>query len=117
MATDNGDNVILDIERYDIDENIKIFNGLVGNISEEDLNNIPDEVLKSMIGSIVGIDYATDSVLESLFEVGKSIYSWPQLGSAANMSGSILAYVSRMIITGKKIKSGKYSFNIEKLFK
>lgn len=115
MATDNGDNVILDVERYDLEPNLPVFNGLVGDLSYEDFCEIPKETLPMLVGNIVGIDLVTPGVFESLSEVGKTLYSWPQLGSAANMSGSVLAYVSRKIVNKVKIKSGKYDLNIEKV--
>lgn len=115
MATDNGDNVILDIERYDQEPNLPIFNGLVGDISHEDFVNIPKETLPLFVGNIVGVDMVTPRVFESLSEVGKTLYSWPQLGSAANMSGSILAYVVRQLANGTGLVSGKYDLNFEKI--
>lgn len=116
MATDNGDNVIVDIERYDLTPNQPIFNGLVGGLTIEQFKSIPKDTLPMFVGNIVGIDLVTPRVFESLSEVGKTLFSWPQLGSAANMSGSILAYLSRQIANGSKIPSGKYDINIEKIF-
>lgn len=114
MATDNGDNVIVDIERYDLEPDLPIFNGLVGDITQDQFKEIPKETLPLFVGNIVGIDLVTPRVFESLAEVGKTLYSWPQLGSAANMSGSILAYIVRQLAIGVPLKSGKYDINIEK---
>lgn len=116
MATDNGDNVIVDVERYDLDKNLDIFNGLVGEITQESLNDIPDEVLNALIGNIVGADYVTNRVLESLVEVGKTLYSWPQLGDAANLSGSVIVYLIKAIALNQPLKSGKYAVNLDKVF-
>lgn len=116
MATDNGDNVIVDVERYDTNPKLPIFNGLVGDLSYQEFQEIPKETLPLLVGNIVGIDLVTPQVFESLSEVGKSLYSWPQLGSAANMSGSILAYLARKIINKENIKSGKYDISIDKAF-
>ena len=117
MATDNGDNVIVDVERFDLNNNIDIFNGLVGEITRESLDDIPDDVLNALIGNIVGVDYATNRVLQSLVEVGKTLYSWPQLGDAANLSGSVIVYLIKTLALNQPLKSGKYAINLDKVFK
>lgn len=116
MATDNGDNVIVDVERYDLDNNLDIFNGLVGEITHESLNDIPEDVLNALIGNIVGVDYVTNRVLKSLVEVGKTLYSWPQLGDAANLSGSVIVYLIKAMSLGQPLKSGKYAVDLDKIF-
>lgn len=117
MATDNGDNVIVDVERYDLNNNLDIFNGLVGEINQKNIHDIPDEVLRALIGNIVGVDFVTNEVLKSLMEVGKSLYSWPQLGDAANLSGSVIAYLVKKIALKQPLKSGKYLVNLDEIFK
>ena len=54
---------------------------------------------------------------QSVLEVGKSIYSWPQLGTAANLCGSSIAYLARRIINkSDNIKSGRYEVNLDSIF-
>lgn len=114
MATDNGDNVIMDIERYDLNSNYPIFHG---NLTEKDIKNINSrETLYKAMAKIININLVPYRVLKSVQEVGKTLYSWPQLATAASLSGAITAYVVREIILGRKIQSGKYEINIEKIF-
>ena len=114
MATDNGDNVIMDIERYDLDPNYPIFHG---NLTEKDLENLNSiQNLYRAMAKIINVDLVPYRVLQSVQEVGKTLYSWPQLATAASLSGAITAYVVREIILGKKIPSGKYDINIEQIF-
>lgn len=116
MATDNGDNVLLDIERFDQDKNLPIFHGL-----------IPEEILVSvmkgklsrpqtglLIGQyFVGFHNVPLRMLKSLPEVGVSLPSWPQLAGAATLSGILLAYSSRKLILEEPIKSGRHIYNID----
>ena len=116
MAADDGDNAVLEIERYDLDKHQQILGG-----------RIPDSVVKKIeqgkmtrpeqgiaIGKyFVGFDHVPLRMFESLMEVGKSIPSWPQLGGAAALSGVSLAYVAKKIILGEKIKDGQILVSID----
>lgn len=108
MATDNGDDFILDIERYDT-EDISIFNGRIPQtiidriLSGED---IPRAELGMVIGQyFVGMENISKAMMASLQEVGKTIPSWPQLGSSAALSGIYVATYIRYILTAKTSKS------------
>ena len=117
MAADNGDGVIVDVERYDMDKNPKILHGLVKNLDPEKLKNLSAEELPKVIAKIAGANLAVPRMLDSVTEVGKSLYSWPQLGTAANLCGSALAYLARRIILkAPNIKSGRYQVNLDSIF-
>ncbi len=109
MATDVGEWGIVDIERYDLDQNLKIFNGLLGDFTMEEFTHYkPQEVIK-LVTRIIGQENMPPRVQESLREIGKTLFAWPQLGSAASLSGAVLAYLTRHILLGTKIPSGRYS--------
>jgi molybdopterin/thiamine biosynthesis adenylyltransferase len=114
MATDNGDNIIVDIERYDLKPNYPILHGLV-KLASDDLKNIPPQEIPKYAAKIAGANLATPKMLYSMLEVGKSIYSWPQLGNAATLCGVILTYLARKIISREKIIEGRIDFNVDKL--
>jgi len=117
MGTDNGDGIIVDVERYDLDKNLPILNGLAKGLTAEKLKNIPPRDIPKIAGKIAGANLVVPRMLESVSEVGKSLYSWPQLGTAANMCGSVLAYLARRIINkDKQIKSGRYAVNPDAIF-
>ena len=117
MGTDNGDGIIVDIERYDINKKLPILNGYVKGITAEKLKSMPPKDLPKIAGKIAGADLVVPRMLRSVAEVGKFLYSWPQLGTAANMCGSVIATLARRIIVkNKNIKSGRYSFNPDAIF-
>ena len=117
MATDNGDGVIVDIERYDVKKNLPILNGYVGSMTAEKLKSMPPKDLPKVAGKIAGAALVVPRMLNSVTEVGKSLYSWPQLGTAANMCGSVIGMLIRRIVVGdKNIRSGRYSFNPDAIF-
>jgi len=117
MAADNGDGIIVDVERYDLNKKYPVLHGILGKMTPEDFKNIPPKDIPRIIAKIAGANIADLRMLYSVTEVGKSIYSWPQLGNAATLCGSILAYLARTIILkDKKIKSGRYEVNPKEIF-
>lgn len=116
MATDNGDNVIVDIERYDLDKNLKIFNGVVGDLTIDQFKNFPPQELPKLAAKIVGPELITKRMMMSLSEVGKTLYSWPQLGDAATMCGVVISYLVKKLALGEQIKSGKLEVNLDSIF-
>lgn len=116
MATDNGDNVIVDIERYDLDPNLKLFNGVAGDLTFEEFQKFPPQELPRLATKIAGPGVVVPKMLSSLMEVGKTLYSWPQLGDAATLSGVAIAYVVKKLSLGEKIKSGKLEVNLDSIF-
>lgn len=113
MATDNGDNVILDVERYDEDPNLAIFNGRV-EIKEDELANLKtfQDWIK-IAAKIVGAEVQTPRLLGSILELGKTIAGVPQLGSSASMAGATVSYAVRKISCGYKLPSGRYDINLD----
>ncbi|MGD8373377.1 MAG: ThiF family adenylyltransferase [Candidatus Woesebacteria bacterium] len=110
-AADDGDDALLDIERYDTDADLPIFNGLVPEDvvrGLEDANDMPRQQLGLLIGKyFVGSKNIPLRMFESLGEVGKTLPSWPQLGSAATQSGLAVAYACRKILLNQPIKAGR----------
>lgn len=119
MITDNGDNIMIDIERYDSEKDLPLFHGL---LSDSDV-----EFIKSKKGSltpqdrvamslkIVGPDNAVPRMQESLLEVGKTLNTWPQLGTASNIAGAVGSYIVRKISNGDHIINGRLHISIDEI--
>lgn len=116
MATDNGDGVIADVERYDLNPDLQLFNGALGDFDLNKFKQFPPQDLPKLAGKIAGEELIVERMKYSLTEVGKTLYSWPQLGSAATFSGVVIAYLVRKIVLGEKLDSGKYDLNLDKFF-
>ncbi|MEK9176909.1 MAG: ThiF family adenylyltransferase [Patescibacteria group bacterium] len=115
MATDNSDNVIMDIERFDLAPNSPIFYGMLEGMDLKEIKKSPQKMFEAM-GKIIGLSFVPSRALNSVFEVGKTIYSWPQLASAATLSGAVIAYAIRKIALGEKVREGKFDINLEAAF-
>lgn len=113
MGTDNGDGIILDVERFDIDPKRKIFHGLLGDITTKDIENLSYKNWLKLATKIVGPQYLTQEMQDSIIQIGKTIPAVPQLGTSANIAGSVISYVLRKISSNKEMPSGRYIVNIE----
>jgi len=113
MAADNADGIIVDVERYDQNKKLPILHGILGKMTSEQFKLIAPRNLPKTMAKIAGAHLSTVRMLESVLEVGNTIYSWPQLGSAATLCGSVLANIARKILLNQPIKSGRFDINID----
>ena len=113
MATDNGDGIILDVERFDQEPDRPIFHGLVGDMKAEDLKDLDFKKWLELATKIVGPTYLTERMQESLVDMGKRISAVPQLGTTAAVAGSAIAYAVRRIANKQDFPSGRYTFGFE----
>ena len=116
MATDNGDSIILDIERYDLEPERQIFHGLLGDVKIEDLKNLDKTAWLKLATKIVDPNYLTESMQDSLLEIGRTTGGVPQLGSTASLAGAAIAYVVRRIANGYEMPSRRYTLGLEEKF-
>jgi len=112
MVTDNADSVIIDIERFDTNPDLKIFHGNLEGFDVASVRTSPQKMFEAM-ARIIDVSLVPPRVLQSVSEVGKTIYSWPQLATAATLSGVAIAYIVRRIVLGEKTRDGKLEINLE----
>lgn len=113
MVTDDGDNVIVDVERYDLDPDYPLFHGRAGDVTDLDADALRDPTQRvRLAGAIVGDDVAP-RLTSSLAEVGRSLPSWPQLGTAASLAGVVGAMMARKLVCGDDIASGRHHIRID----
>jgi len=114
MATDNGDNAVVDVERYDIDDNVKYFHGRMGDdLSYKSLLKLDKFGIGKMATKCVGPENVTIKMQESLLEMGKTIVSWPQLGGAAIINGAAVAYCVRKILNGQPVENNRALISLD----
>ncbi len=114
MAADNGDNAVVDIERYDLDKETPFFHGRMGeDVSYEQLLHLDKFGIGKMITKHVGSENVTIRMQESLLEMGKTIVSWPQLGGAALINGAAVAYCVRKICNGQLLENNRTLISLD----
>ncbi|GAA14990.1 hypothetical protein GOALK_120_00470 [Gordonia alkanivorans NBRC 16433] len=107
MVTDDGDGVIVDVERYDVDPSYPEFHGMAGFLTTMSPTELSDPENRVAVASAIVGPEVSPRVTKALAEVCRSIPSWPQLGSAATMAGAVGATVARQIVCGADIPSGR----------
>jgi hypothetical protein len=113
MAADNGDNAVVDVERYDLTPDMPFFHGRMGEVSYDMLKNLDKFGIGKMITKHVGSENVTERMQESLKEMGKTIVSWPQLGGAAMVNGAAVAYCARKILNGQPLESNRSLISLD----
>lgn len=114
MATDNGDNVLLDVERYDLEPERPIFHGLVGESEVLNAKNLNYQQWVELVTRIVDPKYLPKRMIESVSEIGKTVAAVPQLGPTAAVAGAAVAYAVRKIANNQPMPSGRYVIDLEK---
>jgi len=117
MAADDGDNSLVDIERYDQEPDQPIFFGRVPSdiVDKIKHSTIERQELGKIIGQyFIGEENIPVRMLDSLKQVGKTLPSWPQLGGAAALSGIAVAYIVKQIILGNKVSSKRALVSLDK---
>lgn len=104
-----GDSILIDVERFDLDRNLPIFNGRAGKVPEEILKSpdLTDPMKHKYAIDLVGIENIPERAINSVKEIGRTLTGRPQLMSTVTISGGIAAYIVRQIILGLPIESGR----------
>lgn len=112
-AADVGDNVVLDIERYDKKPFPKMFLGRIPNIDSINFSELSDRERRNMVIKLVGFEKNSIDMLESLNALGKSLATWPQLGATATIAGGVICTTIKKIILGEAVASGRYYISLD----
>jgi tRNA A37 threonylcarbamoyladenosine dehydratase len=118
MVTGNGPNVIIDIERFDIEPGLELMSGY---LKKEVINGIssgPKTFKEKMMlaRDFMGVKYLHERLTESFDMVGSELAGIPQIAESSFLRGAAIAYAVRQIAQGASIKSGRYNLNMEKVY-
>lgn len=115
MATDNGDGVILDVERYDTEPARASFHGRVS-LPEGDLSDLSREAFVALANAIIDPVLFTDRQRDSISAIGSRLAGVAQIATAATIAGAAVAFVVRRIAAGLPMPSGRYIMSCENSF-
>jgi hypothetical protein len=115
MATDNGDGILLDVERFDLEPKRPIFHGLAGNLTIREARNAQGQQWLSIVKKIIGGPWMPERHRLSLMEIGKTLAGVPQLGTDAMTAGSAISLVVRKILNNDPMPSGRYVVAMDKI--
>lgn len=107
MATDADDVSIIDVERHDL-ESVEPFNGRLSGAEVESILGsklAPADTLR-LQHKLVGAENVSVRLLESTMD--RTIAGLPQLGATASFGASLTVRATREILSGRKLRSGRY---------
>jgi hypothetical protein len=113
MMTNLGDRLLVDVERYDLESDLPYFNGRVPEV--EDLDSavgVSKDEENALAVRIVGPENVPTRVLGSLPEIGRTLVGRPQVASTVQVGGGVAALVAREILTGDRLRSGRYQVSL-----
>jgi len=119
MVTGNGSNIIIDVERYDLDSNLPLLNGKMKQSVMEEITSDKsfdfDTKIK-LARDFMGRDILAKRLNRSFDLVGSKLAGIPQLAEASYLRGATLAWFARNIFLDNfEIKSGRYFLELDKL--
>lgn len=118
MAT--SQNGMIDVERYDIDHEIKPFHAK--NLDEishlmASSRDLSAEEKAKMFSKLFNMNLFSSRFMDSSKEIGISISSWPQLAEEVFLGAATLTHISRRILLGDtEIASGRFSCDMSSMF-
>lgn len=116
MVTDNGEGVVVSVEPFHLDPNYPMFHGT---IDEDELLRVGPKVSRVEVGQfaarIVGVRNTMPRMLESLAQLKKTLFTWPQLGTAAQLAGVVASVLVRRLICNQPVPFGQWALPLEPL--
>ncbi len=117
MVTSLGDNVLVDIERFDLEPERPLFHGTLDDVVEEvNATEISEEKKHEYAIRIVGQDVVPKRAIESVKKIGSELVGRPQLMSTVSVAAGVAATVVRDIFLGNIQKSGRILIRVEDFF-
>jgi molybdopterin/thiamine biosynthesis adenylyltransferase len=108
VVMDTSDLLLMDIERFDLEENRPILHGLI----EEDWDRMSVDERKQIALKLIELDKVSEKGRESLLQIGKTITTWPQLATDVIAGGAVAAKFVREILLGNVVSSGRSRIDV-----
>ena len=112
VVMETSDRGLLDIERFDLDKDYPILHGLIQKELLE-VDQFSPEQKRALVVQFISIPLASKRGVESFFQVGKTLTSWPQLASEVQFGSSVAGMVTRMILLGEKVPSQRQYLDVK----
>jgi molybdopterin/thiamine biosynthesis adenylyltransferase len=113
VVMETSDRGMLDVERFDLEPDRPPFHGLLGDVSAEALDSLTVAQKVPYVLAIVDAPHGSARGAASLAEIGRTVSSWPQLGSDVTLGGATVAAVVRRLGLGDDISSGRTRIDLD----
>jgi nitroreductase len=118
VIMDTNDRGMLDIERFDLEPERPVLHGLLDKVSAAHIKGLKTNKDKvPYVVRIFGAIGMQPRTVASLFEIEKSVSSWPQLASGTVLGGALTCDVGRRILLDELRGSGRFYVDLDELIK
>jgi hypothetical protein len=111
LLMETSDRGLLDIEDYRFVN--EIFHG---SIKESEIELLLQSTNKEVLMRFIDLNNASKRGVDSFKEIGKTLDTWPQLGGDVMFGGATATIMSRKLLLGEQINSGRYFLDISERF-
>jgi molybdopterin/thiamine biosynthesis adenylyltransferase/nitroreductase len=115
VIMETNDRGMIDIERYDLNENYPYLHGLFEGVNYDDLKQLTMQQKIGYILKIAGIFTTSARARASTVELGQTIRAFPQLASSVFLGGALCADTARRILLGTFKASGRFYIDLEEI--
>jgi hypothetical protein len=113
VVMETSDRGMLDVERFDLEPDRPAFHGLLGDVSADELDSLTVAQKVPYVLAIVDAPQGSARGTASLAEIGRTVSSWPQLGSDVTLGGAAVAAVVRRLGLGDDVPSGRTRIDLD----
>lgn len=113
MAT--SDRGLLDVERFDQEPDRPVFHGLLPGVTAATMTSLTTLEKVPHVLRLVDPEQVSARGAASLAEIGRTLSTWPQLGTEVTLGGATVASVVRRIGLGEPVPSGRVRVDLEAL--
>lgn len=115
VVMDTNDRGMLDIERFDLEPERKLFHGLIEQFDDNDGIRLTPTNRTEVLKALVSFESLSERMKLSMAQINKTITTWPQLASSVVLGGAITTDVARKILLGQHRSSGRYYVDLDQL--
>ncbi|MGC8472348.1 MAG: Rv1355c family protein [Acidimicrobiales bacterium] len=113
VVMETSDRGMLDVERFDLEPDRPPFHGLLGDVSADALASLTVAEKVPYVLAIVDAPQSSARGTASLAEIGRTVSTWPQLGSEVTLGGATVAATVRRLGLGDDVPSGRTRVDLD----
>jgi nitroreductase len=115
VLMETSDRGLIDVERFDREPRRPLLHGLIGEVRADALRALPTVDKVPFVLDILGTSSLSSRFAGSLYEIDRTLRSWPQLASGVALGGALNADAARRIVLGGLRDSGRFYVDLEQL--
>lgn len=113
VVMETSDRGLLDVERFDVEPERPIFHGLLDDVTSSAMSSMSTSEKVPHVLAIVDASRISARTAASMAEIGRTLSTWPQLGSDVTLGGAAVATVVRRIGLGEAAPSGRTRVDLD----